>query len=73
MADIILRNVQREDGGPKDGFEITVYGSNPWNAMLRITTAARITALEARAWRERIRIMVPILRGQYEVVDPPGA
>lgn len=70
MADIILRALQAIDGCPKRGFEITVYGSNPWNAMLRITPAAGLTPVAAPLWRERIRVLVPLLREQYEVMDP---
>ncbi len=69
MEHIILRTLQAIDGCPIEGFEITVYGSNPWNAMLRITTAAKITALDAPRWRERTRLMVPVLRGQYDVAN----
>ena len=70
MEQIILRALRAIDGCPKRGLEITVYGSNPWNAMLRITPAAEMTPVAAPLWRERIRVLLPLLRGQYEVLDP---
>jgi hypothetical protein len=68
MADIILRALRAIDGCPKQGFEVTVYGTSPWNAMLRITPAAG-PLRDARAWRDRVRDMVPRLREQFELQD----
>ena len=67
IADIILRALRAIDGCPARGFEVTVYGGRHWNAMLRITPAAG--AVDAPAWRARVRAMAHVLRGQYEVVE----
>ncbi|HEY8337137.1 MAG TPA: hypothetical protein VIQ05_25355 [Tardiphaga sp.] len=67
MAEIILRALRAIDGCPKQGLEVVVYGSRPWNAMLRITPAAGPVA-DAPAWRARVRAMAVVLRGQYDVV-----
>lgn len=69
MADIILRTLNAIDGCPKQGFEVTVYGSCPWNAMLQITPAAKLAPAAAQLWRDRVRVLVPLLRDQYEIVD----
>eukprot|EP01035_Chromulina_nebulosa_P006294 gene6293-biopygen5346 len=74
MADIILRALRTTEGCPQQGFEISIYGSSPWNAMLRITPAAGPVANPTQ-WRTRVRDMVPVLRGQFDVVDqadPPA-
>lgn len=65
MAEIILRALQAIEGCPRRGFEVTVYGAYPWNAMLRITPAAG--AIDAALWRARVREMAHVMRGQYEV------
>lgn len=68
MAAIILRALRAIDGCPARGFEVTVYGTRPWNAMLRITPAAGPLP-DAAVWRARVRDMAHVLRGQYEVVE----
>ncbi|MDB5619907.1 hypothetical protein [Tardiphaga sp.] len=68
MAEIILRALRSIEGCPRQGLEVTVYGERPWNAMLRITPAAGKLP-DAPVWRERVRAMAQVLRGQYEVVE----
>jgi hypothetical protein len=68
MAGIILRTLRAIDGCPTQGLDVTIYGSRPWNALLRITPAAG-PLRDAQAWRERVRDMVPRLRAQYELLD----
>lgn len=68
MAEIILRALRAIEGCPRQGFEVIVYGTRPWNAMLRITPAAGQVA-DAPAWRARVRTMAYVMRGQYEVVE----
>jgi hypothetical protein len=67
MADVILRTLRGIEGCPDRGFEVIVYGSSPWNAMLRITPAAGPLP-DADAWRARVRDLVPLLRDQYDLV-----
>jgi len=68
MAEIILRALRAIAGCPAQGFEVIVYGSHPWNAMLRITPAAGGLP-DGALWRARVRTMAHVLRGQYDVVD----
>jgi hypothetical protein len=68
IADVILRALRGIDGCPPDGFEVVVYGTRPWNAMLRITPAAGAVP-DARAWRQRVQDMVQLLRHQYELSE----
>lgn len=68
LAGIILKALQTLDGAPKAGFEVTVYGGNPWNAMLRITPEAGPLA-NAGLWRARVREMAVRLRQDYDVVE----
>ena len=68
MAEIILRALLAIDGCPRQGFEVIVYGTRPWNAMLRITPAAGQVA-DAPAWRARVRAMAYVMRGQYELAQ----
>lgn len=69
LADIILCALHSIEGCPKQGFEITVYGSNPWNAMLRITTAVVMKPAAAELWRDRVRVSVQLLREQFDLVE----
>lgn len=68
MADMILRTLHGIEGCPEQGFEVIIYGSAPWNAMLRITPAAGPLP-HADAWRSRVRELVPLLRDQYDLTD----
>jgi hypothetical protein len=68
MVDLILRALRAIDGCPMHGFEVSIYGERPWNAMLRITPAAG-PLRDAQAWRQRVRDMVPHLRNRYNLVD----
>jgi hypothetical protein len=68
MAEMILRALAARTDCPKHGFEVTVYGNRPWNAMLRITPMAG-PIRDAGSWHERVREMVPRLREQYELTD----
>jgi hypothetical protein len=68
LADVILRALQAIESCPQNGFEVTVYGSRPWNAMLRITPAAG-AMLDAKAWRTRVQDMVLLLRDQYDLTE----
>ena len=66
IADVILRALKGIDGCPAAGFEVVVYGTRPWKAMLRITPAAG-SVPDARDWRQRVQDMVLLLRNQYEL------
>lgn len=69
LAAIILNALRTLDGSPKEGFLVTVYGANPWNAMLTITPAAGAIK-DAPLWRERVKEMAIRLRQHYDLVEP---
>lgn len=69
LAAIILNALRTLDGSPKQGFLVTVYGANPWNAMLTITPAAGAIK-DAPLWRERVKEMAIRLRQHYDLVEP---
>jgi hypothetical protein len=69
LAAIILNALRTLDGSPKNGFTVTVYGANPWNAMLTITPAAGAIK-DAPLWRERVKEMAIRLREHYDLVEP---
>ena len=66
MADIILNALRSVDGVPERGFLITVYGANPWNAMLTITPEAG-GIKDAQLWRMRVHEIGVRLRHDFEV------
>jgi hypothetical protein len=68
LAAIILNALQTLDDCPERGFEVTVYGANPWNAMLTIKPEAGPVA-DAALWRERAREMAVRLRQAYDLID----
>jgi hypothetical protein len=69
LAAIILNALRTLDGSPKEGFLVTVYGANPWNAMLTITPAAGAIK-DALLWRERVKEMGVRLRQHYDLIEP---
>jgi hypothetical protein len=69
LAAIILNALRTLDGSPNEGFAVTVYGANPWNAMLTITPAAGAVK-DAPLWRERVKEMAIRLRQHYDLVEP---
>jgi hypothetical protein len=67
MAAIILNVLRAIDGVPEQGFVVTVYGTNPWNAMLTITPeAGRIK--DAQLWRERVQDIGARLRQEFDIL-----
>jgi hypothetical protein len=71
LADLIIKALQAGDKYPTNGFEITVYGSRPWNAMLRILPAAG--AVKAEIWRDRLQTVVLLFRDRYEIKESADA
>ena len=67
MADIILNALRTIEGVPERGFVVTIYGTNPWNAMLTIKPeAGRIK--DAQLWRERVQDIGARLRQDFDLV-----
>jgi hypothetical protein len=69
LAGIILKALQTLDGAPARGFVVTVYGGNPWNAMLTIKPEAGPIANPA-LWRGRVRDMAARLRQDFDLAEP---
>jgi hypothetical protein len=67
MADIILNALRTVDGVPKRGFAVTVYGANPWNAMLTIKPEAG-PIRDAKLWQTRVQDIAARLRRDYDVI-----
>ncbi len=68
IAEMIMATLRAIDGCPERGFVVTVYGSNPWNAMLTIRPeAGRIT--DRALWRTRVQEIGARLRKQYDLID----
>jgi len=68
LAAIILKALQTLDGAPASGFVVTVYGGNPWNAMLTIKPQAGPIA-DPGLWRARVREMAVRLRRDFDLIE----
>jgi hypothetical protein len=71
LAELIIKALQAGEKYPTNGFEIVVYGSRPWNAMLRILPAAG--AVKADIWRDRLQTVVLLFRDRYEIKETADA
>ena len=67
MADIILGALRSVRGVPERGFQVTVYGANPWNAMLTIMPEAG-PVRDAQIWRTRVQDIGIRLRQDFELI-----
>jgi hypothetical protein len=72
MAKIILAALQAIDSCPDRGFVITVYGSNPWNAMLTIRPEAG-TAIDRPLWTSRVQEIGVCLRDNFDIIQESSA
>jgi hypothetical protein len=68
LAGIILKALQTLEGAPAHGFVVTVYGGNPWNAMLTIKPEAGPIA-DPGLWRSRVRDMAARLRQDFDLAE----
>lgn len=68
LAGIILKALQTLDGAPSRGFVVTVYGGNPWNAMLTIKPEAGPIA-DPDLWRKRVQDMAARLRQDFDLAE----
>jgi hypothetical protein len=67
IAKMIQHVLLTMDGCPERGFVVTVYGSNPWNAMLMIRPEAG-TAIDRSLWTSRVREIGLQLRDNFDAV-----
>jgi hypothetical protein len=68
IAGIIMKSLRTIDGCPNRGFIVTVYGSNPWNAMLTIRPEAG-TRVDRKLWCSRVHDIGVRLRSNFDVAD----
>jgi hypothetical protein len=52
---------------PARGFVVTVYGSNPWNAMLTIQPEAG-PRIDGLLWRSRVQEIGVRLRDDFDII-----
>ena len=62
---MILNMLRTIEGYPEHGFTVTVYGSNPWNAML--TASPRAGRVDFPRWAARAREIGVQLRNSLDV------
>ena len=65
VAAMILNMLRTIEGYPEHGFTVTVYGSNPWNAML--TANPRAGRVDFPRWAARAREISVQLRNSLDV------
>ena len=65
VAAMILNMLRTIEGYPEHGFTVTVYGSNPWNAML--TASPRAGRVDFPRWAARARDIGVQLRNSLDV------
>jgi len=68
LAGIIMKSLRTIDGCPNRGFVVTVYGSNPWNAMLAIRPEAG-PRIDRGLWCSRVHDIGVRLRNDFDVAD----
>jgi hypothetical protein len=68
IAGIIMKSLRTIDGCPNRGFFVTVYGSNPWNAMLTIRPEAG-PRIDRELWCSRVHDIGVRLRNDFDVAD----
>ncbi|MEH2515725.1 hypothetical protein V1279_001298 [Bradyrhizobium sp. AZCC 1610] len=68
IASLIMKSLRTIDGCPNRGFVVTVYGSNPWNAMLTIRPEAG-PRIDRELWRSRVHDIGVHLRNDFDVAD----
>jgi hypothetical protein len=68
IADLIMKSLRTIDGCPNRGFVVTVYGSNPWNAMLTIRPEAG-PRIDRELWCSRVQNIGVRLRNDFDVAD----
>ena len=72
IANTIMAALRAIGDCPEWGFVVTVYGSNPWNAMLTIKPEAG-GAMDHSLWRSRVQEIGVQLRNDFDVIQEPTA
>jgi hypothetical protein len=68
IAGIILKSLRAIEGCPARGFVVTVYGSNPWNAMLIIRPEAG-PRIDRALWCSRVHDIGVQLRNEFVLAE----
>ena len=68
IARMIETVLQTINSCPKRGFAVTVYGSNPWNAMLTIRPEAGV-GIDRALWSSRVHEIGVQLREDFDVIE----
>lgn len=68
IAKLILDTLRTIEGCAERGFLVTVYGSNPWNAMLTIRPEAG-PVIDGPLWLARVREIGVRLRDDFDVIE----
>jgi hypothetical protein len=68
IASLIMKTLRTIENCPDRGFVVTVYGSNPWNAMLTIRPEAG-PRINLQLWCSRVREIGVQLRNEFDVAD----
>lgn len=68
LSDLILAALREVDDCPRQGLTVTVYGSNPWNAMLMIRPEAG-PRVDRTLWLSHVREIAARLRDEFDVSE----
>jgi hypothetical protein len=73
LAGLIVTTLREVVDCPAQGFLVTVYGSNPWNAMLMIRPEAG-PRIDRTLWLSRVQDITARLRSEFDIADerPPS-
>ena len=72
IAKMILATLRAIDSCPERGLVVTVYGSNPWNAMLTIRPEAGL-AIDRSLWLSRVQEIGVRLRDDFDIIQETKA
>jgi hypothetical protein len=66
LANRIMETLRQVGDLPSRGFVITVYGSNPWNALLTVRPEAG-PFIDRTLWSSRVQDIVGRLRNEFDI------
>ena len=68
LANLVMTTLREVGDCPPKGFVVTIYGSNPWNAMLMIRPEAG-TRIDRSLWISRVQDIAARLRNEFDIAD----
>ena len=72
MVSLFMKTLRTIENCPDRGFVVTVYGSNPWNAMLTIRPEAG-PRIDRQFWCSRVRDIGVQFRNEFDIAEEPTA